>query len=176
MDVILGKLPNDGAKRDAIHVAIAPVAAAQQLYPGQHVGPMGDDGFGPLAQGNVGIVDPYLTHPVPKGERFFLCLYPQTVTGMRHHWSHPLFHDSGEGPPPEDSREFIQQLAAELGEEYETLILAGKQWAKEGHRWCLGHEGAMDISRDRWQQFWRHFERVTGMKNEEEESPFRCAC
>ena len=87
----LGKLPLEGAARDAIHVAIAPVVAAYMVYPAQRVGPMVDGRYGPHPPDgkHLGIVDPYLDHPVPAGASFWLCLFPGTVTGMRHHWSAP---------------------------------------------------------------------------------------
>lgn len=83
----LGKLVSENEhRRDAIHIAMAPVTAPTQLVPGQHVDANGNpDGK------HVGIVDPFLTKPIKAGERFWLCLYPDTVTGIRHIWSHPAF-------------------------------------------------------------------------------------
>ena len=39
----------------------------------------------------VGIVDPFLKEPVEPGERFYIFLFPNTVTGLRHVWTHPAF-------------------------------------------------------------------------------------
>lgn len=89
----LGKLIENGeTRRDAIHVAIAPAEASEDLQPGQHVGLDGgpDHAWG-KADKKIGIVDPYLTDTVKKGERFWLFLYPGTVIGMRHYWKHPSF-------------------------------------------------------------------------------------
>jgi hypothetical protein len=90
----LGSLITDGdRRRDAIHVAVAPVTAAEPLAPGQHVGfvPANQtETVGP-ADRPVGIVDPFLTTPVEPGQRFWLFLYPNTVTSLRHVWTHPAF-------------------------------------------------------------------------------------
>lgn len=94
----LGELITDGdRRRDAVHVAVIPVTATERLLPGDHIGLVGDtnDMVGKAETNpgvtNLGIVDPFLTESVETGERFFLFLYPNTVTSMRHAWTHPAF-------------------------------------------------------------------------------------
>ncbi len=92
----LGETPTEDARRDAVHVAVAPVIAARTLQPGWHVG-LDENGqaYSPTCdrrtEETVGIVDPFLDHWVDKGERFWLWLYPNTVTSLRHCWTHPSF-------------------------------------------------------------------------------------
>lgn len=90
----LGKLIEDGdRRRDAIHIAVAPVTAEVKVTPGQHVGLIYDDNLelvGPC-DCNIGIVDPFLSGHVEAGQRFWLFLYPGTVTSLRHVWTHPEF-------------------------------------------------------------------------------------
>lgn len=89
----LGKVITTPQKRDAIHIAIVPVTATtEKLFPGQHV-----DAQGTMAGARVGIVDPYLTVPVKKGETFWLYLYPGSVTSLRHVWTHPAFAEETDG-------------------------------------------------------------------------------
>jgi hypothetical protein len=92
----LGSLIEDGdRRRDAIHIAVAPVTAAERLLPGQHVGLVAGDTehVGAMASpaGCIGIVDPFLRQAVEEGQRFWLFLYPNTITSLRHYWTHPEF-------------------------------------------------------------------------------------
>ena len=92
----LGKLITDGdRRRDAIHIAVAPVTARETLKPGQHIGfvPVGQiETVGMVdAERQIGLVDPFLTETVQPGQRFWLFLYPNTVTSLRHVWTHPAF-------------------------------------------------------------------------------------
>lgn len=90
----LGRLIDDGdRRRDAIHIAVAPVTAAQRLAPGRHVGLVRADDLelvGPC-DNPIGIVDPFLAADVEPGQRFWLFLYPGTITALRHVWTHPAF-------------------------------------------------------------------------------------
>lgn len=78
--------------RDAVHFALAPVIAATDLAPGTHA-KLISGGRAIAGADPIGIVDPFLKQTVLKGQRFYLLLYPNTVTGMRHCFSHPSFPD-----------------------------------------------------------------------------------
>lgn len=92
----VGKLiTSDDARRDAIHVAVAPVEAGESLDSGCRV-VLDKQGKARLCARDdpkaVGIVDPFLmTRVVLQGERFWLFLYPNSVTSLRHVWTHPAF-------------------------------------------------------------------------------------
>ena len=86
----VGKLIEGPAFRDAIHVAIAPVIAAFKLHANDDVG-IDKNGEATTAGPHIGKVDPFLKTPVMKGEGFWLFLYPNTVTSLRHAWTHPSF-------------------------------------------------------------------------------------
>lgn len=90
----LGKPIEDGGRgRDAVHVAVAAVTADTRLSPGQHIGLVRTDDMelvGPT-EPNIGIVDPFLTEDVEPGQRFWMFLYPDTITNLRHIWTHPVF-------------------------------------------------------------------------------------
>jgi hypothetical protein len=118
-DIKLGQQPT-GDTRDAIHIAIVSVIAGTQLKPGAHVGLL-PDGTAAMALSPIGIVDPFLTSAVLKGERFWLLLYQNTVTGMRHHWSHPSFKEE-EVKTESFSKRWLSGYAITLDKSYDELI------------------------------------------------------
>lgn len=91
-EIRLGKLIEGEAARDAVHVAIAPVVATVRLRPGCRVG-LDEEGAAEISETSrcIGIVDPFLTEDVLPGQRFYLFLFPNTVTSLRHEWTHPAF-------------------------------------------------------------------------------------
>lgn len=92
-EIRLGKLIEGEAARDAVHVAIAPVVADCVLLPGNRVGllPGTTDRATIATTDPIGIVDPFLADVVKPGQRFYLFLFPNTVTSLRHEWTHPAF-------------------------------------------------------------------------------------
>lgn len=132
----LGQLCDETARRDAIHVAVAPVEAGERLQPGEFVGLV--DGKARRGGELVGIVDPFLLGPVEKGQRFWLCLYPGTITALRHVWSHPAFEAASAaarerweaagrrgGEPVSVAREdFLRRLEADEDDAATRLVYA----------------------------------------------------
>lgn len=117
----LGKLAADDAGRDAIHIAVAPIVAADIFSPGEHVG-VNSDGKASRNEPHIGIVDPYLKKTVKPGERFYLCLYPNTITSLRHHWVHPALKE--EAPPSKadfdksESEAWLREYAKRVNPHY----------------------------------------------------------
>ena len=86
----LGKLLTDGKEiRDAVHVAVMSAIAGHGLRAGDRVGVV-DFTTVPVTVGDVlfpiGIVDPFLTGYVPRGEKCLVLMMPHTVANMRHQW------------------------------------------------------------------------------------------
>ena len=106
----VGKLLTGDEPRDAIHFALAPVMVGQSLQPGSRVC-LNKEGSAVACKDGVseiGIIDPFLPGPVKKGQRCWLFLLPNTITNLRHEWTHPAFPDNqgrrsapkGWGQPP----------------------------------------------------------------------------
>lgn len=116
MTTTLGTLPTNETQRDAIHVAIIPMEAAEKLYPGQDVGITSSGRASAKSTSLVGIVDPFLKQPIYEGGKFYLVLYPNTVTGMRHEWSHPAFDGPFEtaNPQKQEAEKWLRNYATKI--------------------------------------------------------------
>ena len=68
----IGKLIDKTECRDAIHIAIAPMIAGDDLKPGEHVGLVTNDKASPYIEEKIGIADSFLTKSVTEGQRFWL--------------------------------------------------------------------------------------------------------
>lgn len=98
----LGMIHFKPEARDAIHLAVDPVVAAQKLFVGQKIGivegkayPAGftiqQVGKPTITVPYHGIVDPFLPRPAEEGETFWFVMAPRMVASLRHVWEHPDF-------------------------------------------------------------------------------------
>lgn len=173
----IGKLLEPKQQRDAIHVAVAPAIAAVSLSPGQHVGikngkAIPNDGF-------IGIVDPFLKATVKEGERFFIFLYPNTVTGLRHQWMHPAFDGA-----VAESEKWLREFAEYNCTGYDDTVSPDKAYehllkmAEEGD-FCFSGQPDELYDTAGQMKIWRHIEIVRGAPfahDHKEKADFRCSC
>lgn len=178
----LGHIIEGEANRDATHVAVAPVIAGERLLPGEHVAIDADGmAINPVRSDAIGVVDPFLKSFVRPGQKFWLFLYPGTITALRHEWTHPAFAlQQAVEVPKSDSEKWMTRWAMEhMGEDYygdghthspqEALGLA----IRAGHNLSVGpYESARDHIDNDW---WTHWENITGQKGERGEY-FSCGC
>lgn len=170
----LGKLAPADARRDAIHLAVIPAVALHKLSPGDPVG-LNPEGMASRMcpdQNIVGIVDPFLDRPVEAGERVWVCLYPGTITTLRHVWTHPAIREENAPPPVavsvKDKREseaWLRQFADEVGIAYVDVISAGDAYVDHGDLFCQGdRESARNAmaDADTRKAYWSHWQIVTG--------------
>lgn len=179
-DVKLGELiANPNQQRDAIHIAIAPVTAAVTLFPGQRIGFIGTDRerVSTKADELIGIVDPFLRDPVYPGQRCFMFLFPNTVTGMRHHWDHPAFATQATAVDTKfaEAKAVIEAFADRVGESYEGVMEDARSFVKNGCYRCAGARWEGVWAGD---EFWNAYEIVTGEKVPEDDRGgiYSCSC
>lgn len=158
----IGKIIDGDAARDAIHIAVAPVVAGEALEPGTHVA-LDENGTAVSYKTKpIGIVDPFLANAVVKGQKFYLFLYPRTVTNLRHEWSHAAFRQ--EPSTASVSMGWLLRFAELHQMAYCDMMAAVKEFVDGG---C--DEPTIENDFRDWEtppEFWIHYEAVTGKKGE----------
>jgi hypothetical protein len=184
---VLGTLIDESAKRDAIHIAVAPVIAGNTLKPGQNIGflPGSSEKVSGTAE-HIGIVDPYLKAAVKPGERFYMFLYPRTITSLRHEWTHPAFADVVTRDASKEASERWLRAFVDSANcpEYEAVIAAavedqhgdGDDYYGSRNDGQYLHFGGRDAHGEIPPEFWDHVEVVTGRKITKRPTYFSCSC
>lgn len=136
--------------RDAVHVAVLAATAGETLWA------MGDvsyeNGIACTEGKHIGIVDPFLDGKVKRGQKFWLFLYPRTITGLKHVWEHPDVAGVQQEyfPTPvkkarseadvtaarDEAVEYLHQWAGNHGVEYTSMMRKIKE--------CINDEGELD--------------------------------
>lgn len=180
----LGTIIDHTAARDAIHLAVEPVVAAHMMEPGAHVGLMPDGRASELVTKKVGIVDPFLNRDVVAGDRFWLVVYPRQITSLRHVWEHPDFPASPDvtlAPRYSASEQWIRNFADGVSLHYDVLMEGAAEWVDSKKRGGWGEYlcfGGLLEGLSVPDEFWPHYEAVTGQQVEEDHrgSFFTCSC
>ncbi len=169
----IGQLLTGNEHRDAIHFALAPVMAGEDLKPGEHVGMLPSGRVGKVKE-PIGIIDPFLKKKVFAGERCYLFLYVKTVTGMRHEWTHPAFPEPAPNTPElsiSPSQVWIENYAESIGLTYDVLMDGARNYIDSSNHLVFGGllEGVHVPD-----EFWDHYEKITGKRGKG--SFFSCSC
>lgn len=170
-DLKIGHLITGPAERDAIHIAIVPLVAGEELCKGGKVRLSSTDQTVALSADYfenqaIGIIDPFLDEwGVEKGQKFWCFLFPGTVTGMRHHWQHPAFLEQREPLPAVEK--WLRDFADRWHFDFNELIREATKAPSSGplSNYVTAHgidvQGAQDLDgEDR--MFWDHLEVYTG--------------
>jgi len=201
----LGQLATETDHRDAIHIAVIPVRASWDGQRGDQVKvkQIGNE-YVTTDEGEfVGIADPFLKGKwIEKGDIFWLLLFPETITGLRHVWSHPAFQEETNQPTDiekQRAEEWLRELAERLGRTctnydepykkhewieitYEMLIQSGHDAIEDGGYFVQqGSEMARDVFQNKKtkEKFWKMWQIVTGVKITKEQGDhgiFSCSC
>jgi hypothetical protein len=172
---VLGEIILGADDRDAVHVAIAPVIAVETLMPGQHIG---------LSNGSIlfaggypakfiGIVDPFLKEPVHRHQKFWMLLYPDTVEGLRHQWTHHAFQAY------EDAKRWLERFAVEECRlSYMDLYNACNDWVMNGEYHTFYGFDTPDRCWTDIEELWKNYQIVSGVEvpESQQQSFFSCSC
>ena len=183
----LGQLITEPQERDAVHIAVAPVIAGMEMYPGEHIGFASEgDAFTVVtnARKHIGIVDPFLKEKcVYPGEEFYMFLYPNTITSLRHDWIHPDFQKEDElatyqptfnklkGSPAEEK--WVTELAERIGCTYTELMEAADNYQATGEYFCRGGDFEGQYIPD---EFWEKYEIIKRETVSDRSSFLTCSC
>jgi hypothetical protein len=164
-------------ERDAIHIAIMPVIVDDDyMAPGSEVKfvPGSKDTVRCVtnySEQGIGIIDPYINRfngVLRKGDKVWLFLRPNSVTGMRHHWKHPGIDD--QEVITNQSEIWLLNFADRYGMAFDEMV----QIAKDGTDNAEGGDcivanavdihSAEDLDAGDYDLFWTHMEAFTNMK------------
>lgn len=181
----LGQLIDGNARRDAVHIAVAPVRAGDHLSAGQFISVDGD-GIAHKSTEPVGIVDPFLKRGAKPGEWFWLWLTPNTITGLRHQWTHPVLDPVDKGASETWLRNFIESadcpnyatvMAAAVGGKISVVdeVYGPDPYKNDGE---YLHFRGRDAHGEIPEEFWDHVEIVTGHKiaRDKRARAWSCSC
>jgi hypothetical protein len=187
-------LPDEVGGRDAVHVAVIACIAndAEELLAGQDVGvlPVKSStgeyiaATARIAPSLIGIVDPFLKTKVSPRQRFWLFLYPRTITSLKHQWTHPAFEEMATAYAPPSQRMISEQWLRNFAESndcpyYEKMLaiavdfLDGDDPGDGEYLLSRGSGAHCEIP----PEFWLHVENVTGRKvSGARPTHFSCSC
>lgn len=181
--------------RDAVHVAVVPMRALGTVRPGDRMKVL-YEGLCRTAYGTEtpdGIVDPFLPEntPIRDGRFFWLLLMPGTVTGMKHHWNHPVFDKfeaerqrigatAGEKPSeqttqsdgsnqPVEIPEVVLEVARICGKTYDALMEDAATFDECGWHVMDNSERYKDVTAEQWIEFWKHCRKVQKPRDDEDQ-------
>jgi hypothetical protein len=181
----IGQLLHGEHERDAIHIAVLPVICADNwLTPGASIGLV----FGSTNEvtyrqhgTHQGVVDPYLFSPIRKGDKFWMFVNPNVITGLRHEWIHPAIDNQ---PVVEnDSETWLRTFASKWNFDYDEMIASASSDAGEDSYNYIVARGIDLHSEDELKEdrdkFWHHLEILTGKtfsNNHKKEFIWSCSC
>lgn len=174
----LGQLitePGEQNQRDAVHFAVVPIIASGPLKPGQRIGVNKAGTHTDEHAETVGIVDPFYSMLINKGETFWLVLYQGQVTTLRHEWTHPAF-PSVRQPERQESGADKRMMAFATECHYDTLtefLAEVRKAVQSGDSVYVGdNEGASC-----YDGFWNDYNELTGMSVPDDQTIwFSCGC
>lgn len=165
----LAHTPEVAGLKDAIHVAIVSCRAGSILKRAEPF-TINTDGEAIYCNENksIGVVNPFIKHPVKRGEIFWGILKMQEVPNVKHVWEHPSF--TFEAPTtPVKYNSILQSISDELGVTYQELMDACDKMENTGnssqYNGSLDKESFEDITYDKY-ELWSAWSEESGIEFE----------
>jgi hypothetical protein len=114
----------------------------------------------------IGIIDPFLTVVVEKGQHCWLFMMPNTITSLRHEWEHPQV----DGVDRKGIAEFwLRDFCAENGLDYDYILRTFTE-----HDYCNTGDNEISMTMAERTQLQEHLSVLVG--REVNHPVFSCAC
>jgi hypothetical protein len=128
---------------------------------------------------------------VKHGERFWLYLYPRSITSLRHNWTHPAFPDAVAGstyvnPSRKlESEQWLRNFCERHDflnyDDFMRTVTEGSWHDDEGYNGMSIHDDyftvfGSDASGEIPPELWLHVENVLGRRIDNKPSFFSCSC
>lgn len=178
----IGTILDDTAEKDAVHFAVLPVISDDDyLFAGTRVRFVtGSNTHVKALRGNytkgIGVVDPFLTEEINKGDRFYVFMIPGTITSLRHEWTHPALDVVPATDKVGKAVEWMQEFAQQHDTDYDTLVMQAHDALISGDNITFG----VDLDYDMTKEFWANYALATGRTlptTDGDKLPgFSCAC
>ncbi len=180
----IGTILTEDYKRDAIHIAMFPAISAEILWRGDYVAlenSREDLVFKVLPSDKrcIGMVDPFVNDRINPYQKFWVFLLPNTVTSLRHDWTHPAFvkevrvdNVPTRGASELWLRSFLDNADAPGYDEVMRVI------EDQDGSWDPDylHFQNYDAHGEIPTEFWEHVENVLGYAPKHKPSYFSCSC
>lgn len=172
----LGTIIDETQKRDAIHLAVIPAKAGEDIFGGQRVYMVGKCAYLGVTD-HIGIADPFYYGEIKEGQWFWLVINPRVITSLRHVWTHPELPDEPGTPNNEKglAKNILQDYAKRLEIDFEKMI-AILHKAADDEGWVGDNEEFTSVSAP--ENLWEAFELYTGreLNEKQKQTYFHCSC
>lgn len=180
----IGTLLKGIEQRDAIHIAILPAMAVEDLSPGDAVrivhGTKDQIRRVPM-EDSTGVVDPFLNTWITKGSWVWVFLHPNSITSIRHEWTHPTVDEHHR--PASFSETWLRGFADKWNFDYNDMITYASNPSKGTRSNFITARGrdlhsATELGADH-ELFWLHLEQLTKQKFDEKHIKnfiWSCSC
>lgn len=181
----LGTFLDAKAKRDAVHIALLPVVSSEEWlsagYPIRIVYGTENEVKSVPSRISQGVVDPFLTHIIKKGDRFWMFLNPGTIQGLRHEWHQPEIDNRI--VPVNESEDWLRRFADKWNFNYNEMISAAASPHEDEYGNYITAQGKdlhsrAELGKD-YELFWYHIQRLTAKTFDEEHKQklsWSCSC